>query len=33
MSVWSQFKGIVCVPIKEHISLEKSFDVVFKNCD
>lgn len=26
MSVWSQFEGIVCVPTKEHISLEKALD-------
>ena len=33
MSVWSQFEGIVSVPIKEHISIEKAFNEIFKGSD
>lgn len=33
MSVWCSGEGVVCVPIKEHISINKVFDKVFKGCD
>ena len=33
MSVWSEFIGTVSVPVKEHISLEKVFNKIFKGSD
>ena len=33
MAVWSEFQGIVTVLQKDHISLEKVFNEIFKGSD